>query len=123
MVKDTAIKYRPSEFLGLGGLFLLLNNGQICHFILLNELDSGNIWIEGGVKMKYTCEVFNNDISGRNIKEFEELINEYAEQGWTLDKVIPQIDSSSTSSSVNEDYSVDCCSSVSTARNILVFKK
>jgi hypothetical protein len=79
--------------------------------------------MKGEEQMKYKCEVFNGDINKRNIEDFENLINEYAKQGWTLDKVVPQIDSSYTNSSVNEDYSIECCTSVSTARNILIFKK
>lgn len=73
--------------------------------------------------VKYSCEIFNCDVHYNNIDDFTKILNDYAADGWVLDKVVPQIDSSSSNSSVNEDFSVDCCTSVSTGRNILIFKK
>lgn len=73
--------------------------------------------------MEYKVELFQNNINNDNKNEFQKLLNENAEAGWKIERIIPQIYSYSDSFEDASGFSVDCCANVTTDSLVVVFSK
>lgn len=73
--------------------------------------------------MKYKVELFEENIDIDNKNEFESLLNKYANEGWKLEKIIPQTDSFSDTFEDSSGFTAECCTNVATDSLVLIFIK
>jgi hypothetical protein len=73
------------------------------------------------MKYEYCVKVWQRDIYPACENDFQNMLNEFGNDGWELVSITPQIGSQSTTSDGPEN--ITCCDKIYVVNNVVVFKK